>query len=149
MASCLRCEPPATKHCKTDYDIWAETEKILNLLPCTSTFSHVEGHQDDGALYALCKVRSPLTRIAHYNIAMDKLAEQCRSYRRIPTNDDDSTSVVQDRTSSPELVRSHKQCRGGDQPHDELWNSTNIFVRPPNTNSTVLKTQNRTKSNDA
>ena len=65
-------EMGATKHCKTDYDIWAETEKILNLLPCTSTFSHVKGHQDDGVLYALCEVRSPLPRIAHYNIAMDK-----------------------------------------------------------------------------
>jgi len=63
----------STKHCKTDFDIWTETLNILNCLPCTSTFSHVKGHQDD-ALYAFCKVRSPLPRIE-----MDKLAEQCRT----------------------------------------------------------------------
>jgi len=54
-------ETGSTKHCKTDYDIWAETLNILIFLPCTSTFSRVKGHQDD-ALYAFCKVRSPLPR---------------------------------------------------------------------------------------
>ena len=76
----VRPEMGSTNHCKKDDDIpvWVETVHILNCLPCTSTFTHVKGHQDD-ALYAFCKVRSPLPRIAHYNIEMDRIAAQCRT----------------------------------------------------------------------
>ena len=41
----VRPEMGSTKHCKTDYDIWAETIHILDCLPCTSAFTHVKGHQ--------------------------------------------------------------------------------------------------------
>jgi len=54
----VRPEMGSTKHCKINYDIWIETLHILNCL-CTSILSHVKGHQDD-ALYAFCKVGSPL-----------------------------------------------------------------------------------------
>jgi len=74
----------STKHCNTDYDIWAETIHILNCLPCTSAFTHVKGHQDD-ALSAFCKVKSPLPRIAHYNFEMDRIAAQCRTAGKQPT----------------------------------------------------------------
>jgi len=53
-------------------------------------FSHVKGHQDD-ALYEWCKIRNPLPRISHYNIAMDKVAEQCRTDGSQPT----MTTVLQ------------------------------------------------------
>ena len=69
-------EMGSTKYCKTDYDIWAETIHILESLPCPSAFTHVKGHQDE-VLYASCKVRSLLPRLAHYNIEMDRLAGQC------------------------------------------------------------------------
>ena len=74
----VRPEMGSTKHCNTDYDIWAETIHLLDCIPCTSAFTHVKGHQDD-ALYAFCKVRSPLPRLAHYTIEMDRIAAQCRT----------------------------------------------------------------------
>jgi len=74
----IQPEMGSIKYCKTDYDIWAETIHILESLPCTSAFTHVKGHQDD-ALYAFCKVTSPLPRLAHYNIEMDRIAGQCRN----------------------------------------------------------------------
>jgi len=80
----IQKEMGSTKYCKTDYDIWAETIHILDCLPCPSAFTHVKGHQDE-VLYASCKVRSPLPRLAHYNIEMDRLAGQCRNAGIQPT----------------------------------------------------------------
>ena len=86
----IQQEMGSIKYCNTDYDIWAETIHILESLPCPSAFTHVKGHQDevlyalkghqDEVLYASCKVRSPLPRLAHYNIEMDRLAGQCRKW---------------------------------------------------------------------
>ena len=96
----VRPEMGSTKHCKKDDDIpvWVETVHILNCLPCTSTFTHVKGHQDD-ALYAFCKVRSPLPRIASLQYR-DGQNRSPMPYCGNTTNDDDSSPDVQDRTGT-------------------------------------------------
>ena len=63
------------QHLATDYDVWKETEQILQSMPITASLRHVKGHQDD-----LHKkgVSGPLGRDAFWNVRMDALAETAR-----------------------------------------------------------------------
>ena len=64
-----------TKHCKTDRLRHMDRNSAHpDLLTMRKRILSWKGHTDD-TLYAFCKVRSPLPRIAHYNIEMDHLAD--------------------------------------------------------------------------
>ena len=60
----------------TDYDLWNEHVDLLNKIKTKVNFFHVKGHQDD--LYTRDGKQGPMTRDAHWNIQMDKLAETYR-----------------------------------------------------------------------
>ena len=57
----------------TDYDLWNEHAHLLKKLKTTVTFFHVKGRLDD--LHIRDSKQGLMTRDAHWNIQMDKLAE--------------------------------------------------------------------------
>ena len=57
----------------TDYDLWQEHATLLTRMTTLVTFFHVKGHQDD--MHHKDRKAGPLTRDAHWNIKMDRLAE--------------------------------------------------------------------------
>ena len=60
----------------TDFDLWQEHMTLLDKMTTSVSFFHVKGHQDD--LHHKEHKEGPMTRDAHWNIAMDKLAESFR-----------------------------------------------------------------------
>ena len=68
----------------TDFDLWQEHMTVSSTLQTKITFFHVKGHQDD--MHTKHGIEGPLTRDAHWNIAMDKLAESFRLPHPTPVN---------------------------------------------------------------
>ena len=66
----------------TDYDLWNEHAQLLRKLKTQVTFFHVKGHQDD--LHIKDGKQGPMTRDAHWNIQMDRLAESYRLQHPTP-----------------------------------------------------------------
>lgn len=67
----------ADKHTKTDFDIWKETDAISKQLSTVVCTKWVRGHQDK----FLCAEQGgvgPMPLEAHFNILMDRRAEECR-----------------------------------------------------------------------
>ena len=60
----------------TDYDLWQEHVTVLSTMRTGLTFFHVKGHQDE--MHTKHGIHGPLTQDAHWNVAMDKLAESYR-----------------------------------------------------------------------
>ena len=61
----------------TDYDVWAETDKLLSDPNIIIRYQHVMGHQAD-TLQEQCGMRGPLQREAHYNEVCDTIAGNTR-----------------------------------------------------------------------
>ena len=61
----------------TDFDVWAETDKLLREPNIIITYQHVKGHQAD-TLQEQCGTRGPLQREAHYNEVCDTIAGNTR-----------------------------------------------------------------------
>ena len=65
-----------------DYDLWNEHAQLLQRMRTKVTFHHVKGHQDD--LYYKDGKQGPMSRDAHWNIQMDRLAESYRLNQPTP-----------------------------------------------------------------
>ena len=61
----------------TDFDVWAETDKLLREPNIIITYQHVKGHQAD-TLQEQYGMRGPLQREAHYNEVCDTIAGNTR-----------------------------------------------------------------------